>query len=127
MRTVDWWHPEQLAASEWYVPTMNAGDLVSAAGDADTIRCRPVALLLVRNLSLTGTWSTSARELMGGVHDVGPFLMQVGASSAASTDQQTSIGGAGLQVIGVIGAPIPALPPSDDPKDPGPVGAGAGG
>jgi len=113
---IDWWHPELLAATQWCVPGMRAGDLVGAASDPDTVRCRPLSLLLVRDVALTGTWSTSASELMTGAHYVGPFLMQVDSSSSStSADQQTTIGGAGIQVIGVIGGPMPALPPSDDP------------
>lgn len=112
---VDWWHPELLAESQWYVPGMGAGQLVAASSTPDSIRCRPLSLLLVRNLSLTGTWSTSASELMSGVHYVGPFLMQIGGGSTAATSQATSIGGVGVQVIGVIGGPIPPLPPSGDP------------
>ncbi len=122
-----WWHPELLAEPCWFVPGMKSGAMVPLSADPAYAHCLPLSLLLVRNVSLTGTWSTEARSAMNsGVHFFGPFLM---APTTQTTDsdstEQTTVLGLGVQVIGELGGPLPALPPMDDPAT-GPAGGYTG-
>ena len=112
-----WWHPELLAEPAWYVPGMARGALVPSSDDPSFAHCLPLSLLLVRNVSLTGQWSDEARAAMSNsVHYFGPFLMSGGSSTSDSqSTDQTSTYGLGIQVIGALAGPLPALPPMGDP------------
>lgn len=115
---VRWWHPELLAEESWYVPGMVRGALVPADDDPDRAWCLPTTLLLVRNVSLTGTWTQEAGATMDtAVHYVGPFLMGPAQHVETSTGeaQQSTMVGSGLQVIGELCTPLPPVPPTADP------------
>jgi hypothetical protein len=115
---VRWWHPELLAEPSWYVPGMAQGALVPADDDPDRAWCLPTTLLLVRNVSLTGTWSQEAAGTMDtAVHYVGPFLMGPAqhVETASGEVQQSTMVGSGIQVIGELCTPLPPLPPTGDP------------
>lgn len=114
-----WWHSELINEDDWYVPGMALGAMVPGSTDGGYIQCLPQALLLVRNVALTGTWTADARSsLTSQVAFVGPFLMQAPMASAVSSTstQQISVLGQGIQVIGELCATLPALPPSDGPS-----------
>ena len=114
---VRWWHPELLAEPSWYVPGMAQGGLVPADDDPDRAWCLPTTLLLVRNVSLTGTWSQEAAGAMDtAVHYVGPFLMGPAqhVETASGEVQQSTMVGSGIQVIGELCTPLPPLPPTAD-------------
>lgn len=115
-----WWHPEFLEEQAWFVPGMKRGALVPESGDPAYGHCLPQSLLLVRNVSLTGTWSDEAKATMNeSVHYFGPFLMSPSGTTQTSTDAQnlesTTVVGLGVQVIGELCSALPALPPMDDP------------
>jgi hypothetical protein len=110
-----WWHPELIDDRDWYVPGMKRGDMIKASTDDAYAHCLAQALLLVRNVEFSGSWTTEARTAMEhGVSFLGPFLMQSAASSAASSEQMRVLG-LGVQVIGELCVPLPPLPPMDDP------------
>jgi hypothetical protein len=119
-----WWHPELVADDGWYVPGMTRGELVAKPPDPTQAHCLPQALLLVRDVSLTGEWTADALATMSQpVPWFGPFLMAPSSpppteTATATTDatQQTTVLGAGTQVIGVLCTPLPVLPPCDDPS-----------
>jgi hypothetical protein len=97
---------------------MAQGALVPADDDPDRAWCLPTTLLLVRNVQLTGTWTQEASETMdSSVHYLGPFLLGPAqhVETATGEAQQTTVLGSGLQVIGELCAPLPALPPTSDP------------
>jgi hypothetical protein len=118
---VPWWHPELVHEDDWYVPGMRRGDMVPAATEDGYARCLPQALLLVRNVQITGSWTDQAREVLNSaVTYLGPFLMQAPTTSTTTTTtesstEQVTVLGLGVQVIGELCAPLPALPPRDDP------------
>ncbi|HEY8434085.1 MAG TPA: hypothetical protein VIK68_05665 [Sphingomicrobium sp.] len=113
-----WWHTDFVAEDDWYVPGMKRGDAVPEAAQEGFAYCLPQALLLVRNVAFTGTWSAEAKEsLANQVSYLGPFLMraQTDLQSSASATEQVSVLGAGIQVIGELCTILPTLPPRDSP------------
>ncbi len=116
-----WWHPEFVEEPAWFVPGMKRGALVPESSDPAYGHCLPQSLLLVRNVSLTGSWSEEAKATMNeSVHYFGPFLMSPpDTTRTTKTDaqsvEQTTVVGLGVQVIGELCSKLPALPPMDDP------------
>jgi hypothetical protein len=112
-----WWHHELVRDEGWYVPGMHRGDLVPEPASPDVAHCLPRALLLVRNVEISGTWTADARvALTSAAPAIGPFLMSPASSTmAAGATQETTVLGIGTQVIGVLGTPMPVLPPQSDP------------
>jgi hypothetical protein len=113
-----WWHAEFVRDDGWYIPGMRRGELIPDPPAPDMAYCLPRALLLIRNLEITGTWTAEARSALSSeVPSFGPFLLRPSSQeSDASAVQTTTILGAGTQVIGVFATPLPALPPQDDPS-----------
>ena len=113
-----WWHPELVADDSWYVPGMKRGDMVKPSTEDGYTYCLPQALLLVRNVVFSGSWTDEARASMASAASfLGPFLVHppTAAEISASTVEQISVYGVGIQVIGELCFPLPALPPMDDP------------
>lgn len=113
-----WWHADLIAAPDWYVPGMKRGALVPESTDEAFSRCLPQALLVVRNVSFTGDWSAAAKEsLTNQVSFLGPFMMHVATDTQieASSTEQVSVLGIGIQVIGELCSLLPPLPPQDAP------------
>jgi len=114
-----WWLQEFVTEDDWYVPGMKRGDMVKESTKEGYGHFLPQALLVVRNVSLTGSWTDRARESMrNGVAFLGPFLTHLPASAEASAEatEQVAVLGVGMQVIGELCAPLPPLPPRDDPE-----------
>ncbi|WP_020577108.1 hypothetical protein [Actinopolymorpha alba] len=115
-----WWHAEFIADDGWYVPGMKRGELVEEPTEEGYGRFLPQALLVVRNVSLTGSWSDEARLTMSNnpISYVGPFLTRtpVSTESSTGTAEQLTVLGAGVQVIGELCSPLPPLPPQSDPE-----------
>lgn len=115
-----WWHPEMIAEPGWYLPGMRRGQLVPAPPEDGTAHCLAQALLLVRDVRITGSWTDQAHAALGGAAPAfGPFLLRSGAVPSGDA-RTTTVLGLGTQVIGILGTPMPALPPMDDPGRPPP-------
>lgn len=118
-----WWHGELIADAGWYLPGMRRGQLVPSPPEDGTAHCLPQALLLVRDVRITGQWTDGARAALGtSMPAFGPFLLRSDAAASVGGDgtvaRTTTVLGLGTQVIGVLGTPLPALPPTDDPGRP---------
>ncbi len=122
-----WMHQELLHDDGWFIHGMRRGELVPEPTVPGTAHCLPRALLLMRGLEVTGTWTAEARAaLSSGVPALGPFLLQpMEETVTANAVQQTVVHGLGMQVVGVLATPLPVLPPLDDPDldppDPAPT------
>ena len=112
-----WWHQDLVQDTGWYIPGLRRGDLVPEASGPGIAHCLPRALLLLRNLSITGTWTADARAALGTpLPAIGPFLMaSLSGDVSAEATQQTTVLGLGTQVVGILCTPMPVLPPLDDP------------
>jgi len=116
-----WWHPELVKDDGWFVPGMARGDMVASSTDPAYGYCLPQALLVVRNVSLTGTWTDEASSAMtSAISYLGPFLVAAPTSmqTQVAHGEQVTVLGLGVQVIGEMCTPLPPLPPSDDPAMP---------
>lgn len=112
-----WWREELVIDPNWYVPGMRKGDMFNSP-EGDVTLCLPQALIVVRNVSITGSWTDEARATMrSGVTYIGPFLVAPPSESDESrtAGESFSILGSGVQVIGELCSPLPSLPPMDDP------------
>ncbi|MFJ4840453.1 peptidoglycan-binding protein [Streptomyces sp. NPDC088746] len=117
-----WWHPQLTAEPGWYVPGMRRGQLVPDPPGDGTAHCLPQALLLVRDIRITGSWTAEAYAALGAAAPAfGPFLLRSGAVPTADNPGTTTVQGLGTQVIGILGTPMPTLPPIDDPGRPPPA------
>ena len=108
-----WWHAELLADDGWFVAGMRRGEMVPASDNPGIARCLPKALLLVRNVAFTGSWSVEAHHAMqSSLSFLGPFLVR---ATGSVINEQVSVLGQGIQVIGELCSILPPLPPNDDP------------
>lgn len=112
-----WWLPEMVSEKQWYVPGMSRGDMIRDTTKDGWGHYLPHALLVVRSVSLTGSWSAAALDTVGaGYSYVGPFLINRTSAASSETSVETiSVLGTGHQIIGELCAPLPPLPPRSDP------------
>lgn len=83
-----WWDDVLLSDPSWFVPGRTAGGLLQAP-PAGTVNALPYALLVVRNVVISGPGQ-----------------------------QAGELGWAGMQAIGLVANVLPPLPPKDDPALP---------
>lgn len=110
-----WWHNDVVQDPGWYVAGLPRGAWVGVPPADGTAYALPVALLLVQNLTLTGSWSseeTTALTAPGMM--LGPFNLGGGLVSSAS-DGSVSISVPGMRLAGLFCQPLPVLPPADPP------------
>lgn len=119
-----WWNGVFLADPGWYLPGMPGGTLLAAAPppveapDGTTLDqpvfAIPVALIIVRNLSVSGQWSAQAAQaLSSSSASIGPLTLFGASSSAADTSTYSKTG---MQVVALLCATLPMLPPIGDPS-----------
>lgn len=113
---VAWWDGVFLADQGWYIPGMARGALLpQAPGSAGTTYGLPMAMIVVRNLTVTGRWSNEAAAALsapGGT--LGPLSL-FGAKAVAGTDGLVSYSHPGMQVVALLCSSLPVLPPIDAP------------
>jgi hypothetical protein len=110
-----WWRNDIVEDPAWYVAGLARGAWIGVPPSADTAYALPVALLLVQNLILSGSWSsdeTTALTAPGMM--LGPFGLG-GARVSSTSDGSISISVPGMHLAGVFCQPLPVLPPSDPP------------
>lgn len=111
-----WWNEIFLDDPDWYVPGMARGGLLPAAVDADLTsgNALPTAMILVRNLKVSGQWSQSASAALssqGGT--IGPLSL-FGATATTESDGVTvTYEHDGMQVVALVCSALPVLPPID--------------
>ena len=110
---VSWWHATLLQDESWCVPGMRRGQMIPASEQSEVVVCLPQALLAVRNVTFTGSWTAAAQQsLKEKVSFLGPFLI-AGNSTTMSSAGQMSVLGSGIQIIGELCMPLAPLPPRD--------------
>ena len=107
-----WWSGLLLENNGWYLPGYAAGALAPGALAGTNAVCGglPIAMVLVRNLLISGSWTSSDEAAMGAASTFGPFSL---VGRTISTD--VSIQVEGTQLIGWVVSPLPQLPPLTDP------------
>ncbi|HLI06207.1 MAG TPA: peptidoglycan-binding domain-containing protein [Ktedonobacteraceae bacterium] len=108
-----WWNELFVATKGWYIPTYGAGDLAAGLADGSGGQCPavPTALFLVRNVSISGSWSDQDRVAIPNAASFGPISL-----IGRSIDSSLTISIPGMQIIGWMASILPVLPPASDPN-----------
>jgi hypothetical protein len=110
-----WWHNDWLVDPGWYVPGMPSGSSIGPSPDPGQVWGLPIALILVKNLTMTGFWSSAdAAQLTSDGTLLGPFNLG-GATAAANADNSVSITVPGPSVAALFCQPLAILPPANPP------------
>jgi hypothetical protein len=117
-----WWNDVLVRMPGWYAPQMRAGDLVPTAALAGKPVGVPVAMVLTRNVTVTGHWSEADRSAAASHTSFGPWHIGATELEFSATDETASLTIPGMQVVAVICSLLPTLPPVDDPALPPPAG-----
>jgi hypothetical protein len=113
-----WWNGVFIANTAWYVPGMSRGGLLPSPDPTnDQIRYGlPMALIVVRNLKVSGVWSaqaTAALSSTGGT--LGPLSLFGAAVTHEADGMTVTYSHDGMQVIALLCSDLPVLPPVDAP------------
>jgi hypothetical protein len=122
-----WWQNDWLVDPGWYVPAKAQGSVIGVPAGPNQAWALPVALILVRNLTLTGSWSSEdTTQLTSGQVLLGPFNLGA-ATKTTNADSTVTISLAGPTVLAFFCQPLCELPPSAPPANGSASGSGTGG
>jgi len=114
-----WWNPTFLADLGWYVPGMARGALlpVPDMGKAGQVYGLPTAMIVVRNLSVSGQWTAEAATALSSAGGALGPLSLFGARPHTEADGTTiTYAHPGMQAVALVCSPLPVLPPVSDPS-----------
>ena len=108
-----WWDELFVATKGWYIPTYGSGDLATSAADGSGGQCPaiPTAMFLVRNVTISGSWSEQDRTAIPNAASFGPISL-----IGRSIDSSLTISIPGMQIVGWMADILPLLPPMSDPN-----------
>jgi hypothetical protein len=111
--TRPWWNELLAANTSWYLPGYQAGDLApgSLAGTGGICGGLPTAMILVRDLTISGSWTSADQSAMVQASTFGPFSL---LGRTISTDFTVQV--EDTQIIAWDIAGLPQLPPRGDPS-----------
>lgn len=114
-----WWDNVFLSDRDWYISGMQQGDLLPSLDNGNGLQYGlPIALIVVRNLKITGKWSDEASKALsspGGT--LGPLSLFGASSETNVEDGSITFSHEGMQVIAVLCSPLPVLPPVSSPSE----------
>ena len=107
-----WWNELLVANTGWYLPGYQAGELApgSLAGTGAICGGLPTAMVLVRGLTVSGSWTSADQSALPQASTFGPFSL-LGRTIGADYTVQV----AGTQIIAWVVTELPQLPPLGDP------------
>ena len=108
-----WWDELFVATKGWYIPTYGTGDLAVGSLDGSGGQCPaiPTAMFLVRNVTISGSWSEQDRTVIPNAASFGPISL-----IGRSIDSSLTISIPGMQIVGWMTDILPVLPPMSDPN-----------
>lgn len=108
-----WWDGLFVATKGWYIPTYGIGDLSLGSADGSGGQCPalPTAMFLVRNVTISGSWSEQDRTAIPNAASFGPISL-----IGRSIDSSLTISIPGMQIVGWMADILPVLPPMSDPN-----------
>ncbi len=114
-----WWNATFLTDKSWYIPGMDRGGLLpmpeATMNDANLAYGIPVALIVVKGLTVSGNWSNEAAAALSAPgSSLGPFSLQ-GATTTQDSTGSITYSRPGMQVIALLCSQLPVLPPVNDP------------
>jgi hypothetical protein len=111
----DWmYQPLFDKAQLWYALTMKAGDFSTgenAATNKGLLRCIPKAMIVVKDVTITASWSATDKQMASSSYGFGCFNIS-GSQPINSNNQLIA---PGIQIIAWICEVLPKLPLNDDP------------
>ncbi len=112
-----WWNGTFLNDAGWYVAGMGRGGLLPPRSDlGGSTFGLPIALVIVRNLQVTGSWSAAAASaLQSGAASLGPLSLAGVAGRAGPGGVGVTYPADGMQVVAMFCSRLPVLPPVDAP------------
>jgi hypothetical protein len=90
----------------WCLPGTTKGQLTAPDKFGATLPLLPIAAVAVRNLKISGNWTTDDVSTAAMATDFGPFKVDSGIVN-------NSLSHAGIQVVGWLLQRMPPLPPND--------------
>jgi hypothetical protein len=111
-----WWDGVFLADPGWYIPGMPQGGLLPPPADAaiGATNALPIAMIIVRNLSVSGQWTqAAAAALTSEGAALGPLSLSGATATTASDGVTITFEQDGMQVVALLCATLPVLPPTD--------------
>ena len=112
-----WWDGVFLSDAGWFIPGMHRGGLLPLpdATEVGSSYGLPIAMIVVRNLRVSGQWSQEAANVLGAPGGtVGPLSL-FGAASKTESDGSITFAHDGMQVVALLCSALPVLPPMDTP------------
>ncbi len=109
----DWLSDAFLVSKGWYSPGLKAGDLSTGTLEDNTglIPFLPLAMILIRNLTISGTWTTEDTTALSTAAALGPFNLM----GRTINQQSSSLSCTGMQLLAWLCQVQPLLPPQSDP------------
>jgi hypothetical protein len=109
----DWLSDAFLASKDWYIPGLKAGELSSGTVENNTglIPFLPIAMILVRKLNISGSWTGQDADALSTAAALGPFNLM----GRSINQQNSSLSCTGMQLLAWLCQVQPMLPPESDP------------
>ena len=114
----DWWNDILIRMPSWYAPGLRAGDLVPSRGLAGQPLGVPIAMVLTRNVRVSGRWSETDRAAAASHTSFGPWQLSDVETSFEEHEESATLAIPGTQVVAVVCSLLSELPPADDPALP---------
>jgi hypothetical protein len=114
-----WWNDVLLQLPGWYAPGLRAGGLVPGAHLAGTPVGVPIAMVVTRDVRISGAWSDRDRAALDDHAALGPWQLRRPDVGFVDQDRRTAtLTVSGAQIVAVVCGLLPMLPPANDPALP---------
>ncbi|MDX6302406.1 MAG: hypothetical protein QOF53_3620 [Nocardioidaceae bacterium] len=110
-----WWNDAILRMPRWYAPGCAAGAFSSGDSVGGLPLGVPIAMVLTRNVSVTGHWTEADRSAAESHTSFGPWSMRDAEMAYEESTEMATLTIPGMQVVAVVCALLPPLAPADDP------------
>jgi hypothetical protein len=111
-----WWNDAVLRMPRWYAPGCKAGAFSSGTTVGGLPLGLPIAMVITRNVQVSGRWSEADRAAAESHTSFGPWSTHESTMQYDESNQAATLSIPGWQVVAVICALLPPLAPADDPS-----------
>lgn len=110
-----WWNEVLVRMPGWCAPGLRAGDLVPGRQGTGLPVGVPIAMVVTRNVRVSGRWSEADRAAAASHTSFGPWEMSQSKMSFDKSQETATLEIPDTQVVAVVCSLLPSLPPADDP------------
>jgi hypothetical protein len=111
-----WWNDAVLRMPRWYAPGCKAGAFSSGTTVGGLPLGLPIAMVITRNVQVSGRWSEADRAAAESHTSFGPWSTHESTMEYDESNQSATLAIPGWQVVAVVCALLPPLAPADDPS-----------